>query len=318
MLIFQFIFVALCVVLLASISAIYAEKLEEHIEFSLPVVGIILLAAATSLPEVSTALATIQTGNIDLLVANILGSNFFNLLILGIMDILFIRKRIFTQMSQRYNGVFFYVLCMNLVLILGFSVKKGNSILLLFPSIALVILYGIALYRIPKVTEEIKTDEVSNQDDRKKIIFRFLLAALLLIFSAIGLVSIVDKITYTYSISTMVAGAVLIGIITSLPELVSSITLTRRGNYTMILEAILGSNMFNFLILVFADILLFQNSVYDVTKRTYYISFITLSIVALSVIFLAINNRFIQRTMRYIPGCVGIVLGLLYILSFWI
>ncbi|MFP3513746.1 sodium:calcium antiporter, partial [Peribacillus sp. SIMBA_075] len=71
----------------------YADVISEKSAMGGMMVGTLLLAGATSLPEISTSFSAAAIGNADIAVGNMIGSNLFNLFILAGFDLLLNRRR---------------------------------------------------------------------------------------------------------------------------------------------------------------------------------------------------------------------------------
>lgn len=94
-----FAFHAALIVGFATLLPYIGKQLSEATGWGQSFVGLILIALATSLPEVATSLAAVRIGAFDLALANLFGSNMFNLMILGIDDLLFMRGPLLAKVS---------------------------------------------------------------------------------------------------------------------------------------------------------------------------------------------------------------------------
>lgn len=88
--IIQFTLYAILIVAAALALPYFAEKLAQETGISESLVGTLLVAASTSLPEMVVSIAAVRMGSIDLAVGNLLGSNIFNMFILAIDDLIYI------------------------------------------------------------------------------------------------------------------------------------------------------------------------------------------------------------------------------------
>jgi len=86
--------------------------------------------------------------------------------------------------------------------------------------------------------------------------------AILLVTASILVTFVTDELAAKLNLGATVAGALFLGIATSLPELTSSITLAKKGNFNATVGNIMGSGMFNFTILGLADLLHRGGSIY--------------------------------------------------------
>ena len=96
----------------------------------------------------------------------------------------------------------------------------------------------------------------------KQIVLRFLAYSVALVAVSILLTTVTDKIADELQLGATVAGAIFLGVATSLPELSASINLVRIGNFNASWGNIVGSNLFNFIILCFADVLFTKGGIY--------------------------------------------------------
>ncbi len=98
-------FLAALVVVLAGIWLPFsAEKLATAMGWEQTFVGTLLVAAATSMPEVAVTVAALRIGALDMAISNLFGSNLFNVLIVAIDDLLFTPGPILYMVSA-LNGV---------------------------------------------------------------------------------------------------------------------------------------------------------------------------------------------------------------------
>ncbi len=82
-------------------------------------VGTLLIAFATSLPEIVVTIAALQLGAVDMAVGNLFGSNVFNILILSIDDLLFLEGPLFDYISTTHVFSGFSAMMMTGVAIVG-------------------------------------------------------------------------------------------------------------------------------------------------------------------------------------------------------
>ena len=90
---------ALITVVTAVKLSTYADVISEKSKLGGMMVGTLLLAVATSLPEVTTSLTAVFLDNPDIAVGNVLGSNMFNLLIIAVFDLVYRKEKLFSQTS---------------------------------------------------------------------------------------------------------------------------------------------------------------------------------------------------------------------------
>lgn len=96
----------------------------------------------------------------------------------------------------------------------------------------------------------------------RQIAVRFICYSVGLVIVSILLTTVTDRLAEELQLGATVAGAIFLGVATSLPELSASVNLVRIGNFNASFGNIVGSNLFNFIILCFADVLFTQGSIY--------------------------------------------------------
>jgi len=290
----------------------YADRVSKTTKASIEAVGGILLAGITSLPELITCFSSIYLGNIYLSVGDILGSNLFNICIICFFDIIFIKKEMFNKTIPK--TLIYIILLINYIFI--YLSLSGNISISLFnvglPTFIILVTY---IFYIKKtINNGSKKQTVTIKKD-KFLVLKFILTAILLVLISTLLTVIVNKISaLNPSFSSSFIGAILLGITTSLPEVITFISLIKLNNYDMALSDIIGSNLFNTFVLAIGDIILRKNQIY------YYADFSNLLILKLCILTTIINflqnkrNKSFNKITYIIPS---IIIVLLYIL-FWI
>lgn len=110
-------------------------------------VGNIFIAISTSLPEVVVSLAAVKMGAVDLAIGNLFGSNIFNILILGIDDILFIKGPLLSFVSQNHAISALSAIMMTAIAIIGLTYRaEKKPMFLAWDSVGIVVVFMINLW----------------------------------------------------------------------------------------------------------------------------------------------------------------------------
>ena len=244
----------------ASASAI-AKKLKVPSIF----IGLTIVSIGTSLPELSVSIASAISGSIDMSVGNIVGSNLFNMLF--ITGIVAIFSKI--PMSQTTKKIDFPFLNAITGVLLLFSLDKAlngssknvlsrtDSILLL----VLVILYICILIfnanrdRKRKIRQEVYLNKHKDPDyiepPKEKelkiwqIIVYFVLGLAAVVFGGECVSSTAKFLAIKMGMSEALVGLTIVSLGTSLPELVTSVMASRKGDNDLALGNVVGSNIMN-------------------------------------------------------------------------
>lgn len=267
-----YVVLAIAVVVLAIRLSYYVDVLDRKTNLSGAFIGGVLLAAVTSLPELFTALTAVLALNTPQLVAgDILGSNIFNLCVIGTLVLLFHKSYQKATLSKSHRTTLLYGLVIYALaffaIIHPFEIALG---MLHFNAMSAVILivYGINVLFM-------KSDDSAQNENEdvcplslRQVVVRFLLYSVALVGVSILLTHATDAIAKELQLGATVAGAIFLGVATSLPELSASISLVRMKNFNASFGNIVGSNLFNFTILCFADLLHTGGGIYQYEPQT--------------------------------------------------
>jgi cation:H+ antiporter len=227
-------------------------------------IGLILMAGATSLPELLTTINSFHQSVPDLAAGNMFGSNMFNMLLLGLIGIMTYKTRVLRKVARRHalSGSI-----ASLLIVLGSVFIMANIKISIgwvgLDSILLVIAYIVSIRLIqtnsPSAKSTGATDHKPIGDDipnmRKTVIVFGVATSTLLLVMPI-LVQSSKSIAEITGLGVGFIGTALVAIVTSLPELVTTISAIRLKVYDMAIGNLYGSNMFNMLVLGISDIFL--------------------------------------------------------------
>ena len=261
----EYIVVASLVVYCSIKASQYIDMLDKMTSLSGAFLGGVMLSAVTSLPELFTSVsATLMLHKPSLCIGNILGSNLFNLAVLALCTIASVRHFRKVQITRGNILVTLFVLVIYVALLLNMF----NFLNLEVATVNIVTLVILALYvggvRYLANEDGEECEECTEiKLTKRQVAVRFVLTSIAIIALSITMTYITDDIASTYNIGMGLAGAIFLGVATSLPEVSSTIALFRLRNYNIAVGNIVGSNLFNFLVLCIADVMCLSQSVYD-------------------------------------------------------
>lgn len=240
----------------------YVDLLDKKTKLSGALLGGILLAAVTSLPELFTSISsTLFIHKNSFVVGNILGSNLFNMCLFFIPYLFFFSKLATSKVNKSHLlSMLFIGLLYVTVVVAGFVFNFNNILWGWFNpmSILIVAIYALSILKTPKTEDDKDDEEIESKLSVKQIAILFTVFAVLLIAMSIGITYHTDWIVTTFGFGETFGGALFLGVATSLPELTSTINLCRKKNFNAAYGNILGSCVFNFIILSFSDVLSFN------------------------------------------------------------
>ena len=223
-----------------------ASAVAGNFKVSKMLIGLTIVAFGTSAPELAVSIKSLLSGSGDIVLGNVIGSNILNiLLILGISSL-------FHSLSVKNNTVkkelpitilittlFAVLLSDNLINHTKDNFTRGDGITLIL--FFLVFIY----YLISMARKKIDIDDKTEYMPLSKAF----------IFTVIGLISIIlgsnlvvdhaSNLAKLLGISEKLIALTVIALGTSLPELVTSVMATRKGEYDIAIGNVVGSNIFN-------------------------------------------------------------------------
>ena len=269
----QYFLLAFVVIYATSKLSYFVDELDKKSNISGAVIGGVLLATITSMPEFITSItSTVVLAKPGLAFGNVLGSNIFNIVILAVADLFFIKHLFFNKVKsgRKTNGliiVMYIIFALPLLLnqfgwldydTIGISIGVTFNII----SIAIIIIYFLSIKSMN--AEESTNDDGVSDVSYKKIAIMFVLWSLVVITSSYFVTIVTDNLATELNLSTSFAGAIFLGVATSLPELTAVITLMKLKNYEAALGNIVGSNVFNLTIISVVDVINYKDNLFDV------------------------------------------------------
>ena len=234
------------------------DMLDKKTKISGAFIGGVLLAAVTSLPELFTAFSSIfLVHNASFVVGDILGSVIFDLVVLAIETFIWV-KHFHEAKFQRwhvFNGIF----CLAMYGCAAYAFFAPTNWQLMLGdinvvSIIIFALYIITLFIQPKTSDDEEEEKEVPSWSLTKIWVLFAISSVLLIGTSIALTYLTAAIQNEIpALSGSVAGALLLGIGTSIPEIISTAQLFIKKNYDAGFGNMIGSCTFDFAILAVAD-----------------------------------------------------------------
>lgn len=208
------------------------------------IIGLTIVAMGTSAPEAAVSISAGLAGSSDISLGNVIGSNLFNLLmVIGICAIIFPAK---SNEDILKRDLWWNIGCTILLFILIFdgSISRLEGLILL----ALMAFY-IVLMIVSALKNRIEDAAQEVLPLWKSILF-VLIGLIAVIFGGDMVVDNASLIAKQWGMSDTLVGLTIVAIGTSLPELVTSITASRKGDSGIALGNAVGSCLFNLLFIL--------------------------------------------------------------------
>ncbi|MDP1593138.1 MAG: sodium:calcium antiporter [Gallionella sp.] len=305
----------------------YGDIISDKTGMSASWVGLILLSTATSLPELVTGISAVTVADApDIAVGDALGSTVFNLLILVVLDALYKRETLYGRAAQGH--ILSASLGTILIAFAGFSLlldhaglsPKIGHIGLYSPFIVLVYLVAMrAVYSYERRTlseyTEISAERYPDVTLRSAI-KGYTWAALAVVLAGSWLPFVAKDISDMMGWGQSFVGTLLVAAVTSAPEAAVTISALRIGALDMAIANLLGSNLFDIIILAIDDLFYTQGPLLAHVDANHVLT--TFTAVMMSAL---VTVGFIFRPQgRAMFGLTWVSLGLfmLYVLNSWI
>ena len=305
----------------------YGDVIAEQTGMGGTWVGLILLATVTSLPELSTGVSAVTFANApNIAVGDALGSCVFNLVLLVVLDFLHRQESIYKRVHQGHilSAAFAVVL----IGFAGFNILLGDRgdhlaighVGLYTPVI--VVIYALAVRSVFVYERKQRagfTGAVAKHYPDitlRQAGLRYAGASLIVLGAGIWLPFIGVELAETMGWHKTFVGTLLIAFATSVPELVITIAALRLGALDMAIGNLLGSNLFDILIIAMDDVLFTAGPILSHVSSLHAIT--TLSAMVMTGIFIiGLLYRPATRLLKTV-GWISLFLFSVYLLNSYV
>lgn len=227
-------------------------------KFNIPsmIIGLTIVAMGTSAPEAAVSITSSLSGQNDMSVANVVGSNFFNILVvLGVSALI---SKLPVQKNTIKKDTPFLLIVSGLLLVFGI-----NKYISRIEGLILLIVFVYFLYSTVKMAKSATNLDSSSDNEialaesdtttQTPILKTVILSVIGILGIVIGGDMVVDSATSIatlFGMSANLVGLTIVAIGTSLPEFVTSIVAIKKGETEIAIGNVIGSNIFNILLVL--------------------------------------------------------------------
>ena len=239
-----------------------ASSLARNFKLSKMLVGLTIVAFGTSAPEFAVSIKSMLSGSGEIVLGNVIGSNILNiLLILGVASL-------FHTLTVKNNTVkkeipITLLLSTALIVLLSDNVFGGTANMLTRgDGIVILLFFCVFIYYLISMarnkTQDIDEDKESILPLSKSIVYT-VVGIIAIVLGSNFVVDSAQIIASSLGVSERIIGLTIIALGTSLPELVTSVVATRKGEYDIAIGNVVGSNIFNIGMVLGVPITIFGN-----------------------------------------------------------
>ncbi|MDD6263706.1 MAG: calcium/sodium antiporter [bacterium] len=224
-----------------------ASNIALNFKVSKMLIGLTIVAFGTSAPEFAVSVKGLLSGSFDIVLGNVIGSNILNiLLILGVAAMIHplvvksntVKKEL--PITLLITALFAVLLSDNL-----FDKSMSNNFTR-GDGIVLILFFLVFIYYLINLMR----NKVEDSTDEKVLSLpkSFLYTFIGLVMIILGSNFVVDSASYlakAFGVSERIISLTIIALGTSLPELVTSVMATKKGEYDIAIGNAVGSNIFN-------------------------------------------------------------------------
>lgn len=273
----QFVVLAAIVVAAAILLTRCADKLADLTGLGRTLVGLVLLAAATSLPEFTVAWNSVRIGAIDLTIGNVLGASLTNLLILSVMDLVSRQRgQMLSKMAAAHALSATVSILLTTIVLLSLIIEVPWTIWRLGPGSAAALAAYLFTLRLVYFDQQFAMQSASPEAPPPAQkwwppVAGFAAGALVILVAGPRLAEIADQLADLTGLGRTFFGTVFVALITSLPETITTFEALRMGARDLAIGNVFGSNSFNMIIPAVGD-LASEQSILSLASTTHAIT----------------------------------------------
>ncbi|WP_373600868.1 calcium/sodium antiporter [Paraclostridium bifermentans] len=228
-------------------------------KFNVPpmIIGLTIVAMGTSAPEAAVSISSSLAGQNDMSIANVVGSNFFNILVvLGVSAII---AKLPVEENTIKKDTPFLIFISALLLVLGFNLNLSR-----LDGVIFLILFAVFLINMIKSNLNSRSNETSSGETAiaievseekeavslPKTLVLCLVGIVGIVFGGDLVVDSATSIATAFGMSANLVGLTIVAMGTSLPEFVTSVIAVKKGETEIAIGNVIGSNIFNILLVL--------------------------------------------------------------------
>ncbi|MGD9708873.1 MAG: sodium:calcium antiporter [Halothiobacillaceae bacterium] len=302
----------------------YGDRIAELTGLSRGWIGLVLVATATSLPELFTGVSAVALADVpNIAVGNILGATVMNLLLIVLLDFFHRKAPVFTLVSHGHIlGAGFATMMLGLV---GFNIllaQQGPQLTLGHVGIytpVIVLLYLVSLrvvFLYEKGHNHAEPQPPGDGVTLRGAVLRFMLAALVVVTAALVLPFLAEDMAREMGWARGFVGTLFVALVTTLPEIAVTVAALRLGSLDLAIGNLFGSILFNLAILAIDDLFFLEGPLFSHVDPMHAVSALS-AVMMTGVAIVGLLYRPATRLFKTV-GWVSLTLFSLYMLNAYV
>lgn len=256
--------------------AIFGDRIADRTGLGEAVTGTVFLGLITALPGLAASVTAALDGRPALAISNAIGGIAIQTTFLAVADLFYTKANLEHAAASLSNMIQTVILILLLTLVLLGLTGPDVTVLNVHPVTPVLFIFAVlGFYMVlhsssePMWRPRHTVDTVEDIPDKKaekenlfKLLTGFAATAVLVVIAGAIVARTTGAIADSTGISETVAGGLLSGVVTSLPELVTTVAAVRRGALTLAVSDIVGGNFFDILFVSAADLVYLRGSLY--------------------------------------------------------
>ena len=224
-----------------------ASGVAGNFKVSKMLIGLTIVAFGTSAPEFAVSVKSLLISSGDMVLGNVIGSNILNILLILGLSALVHPLSVKNNTVKKELPITLMMTCAFAVLLSDnlFASNIANS----FPrgdGLVLILFFGVFMYYLISMTRnKVEDKEDTSLPSMKKSIVLTIIGLIGIVLGSNFVVDGASGLAKIIGISERMISLTIVALGTSLPELVTSVTATKKGEYDIAIGNVVGSNIFN-------------------------------------------------------------------------
>ena len=276
-----------------------ASGVAGNFKVSKMLIGLTIVAFGTSAPEFAVSVKSLLINSGDMVLGNVIGSNILNILLILGLSALVHPLSVKNNTVKKELPITLMITCAFAVLLSDnlFASNIVNS----FPrgdGLVLILFFGVFMYYlISMARNKVEYEEDTSLPSMKKSIVLTVIGIIGIVLGSNFVVDGASGLAKIIGISERMISLTIVALGTSLPELVTSVTATKKGEYDIAIGNVVGSNIFNIGVVIGIPIAL-MGGIASINFS--YIDIIVMIAAALLLFLFSLNDHKISKKEGFI------------------